>query len=98
MANNILVSGTNIKIGDLIKITQTLKENDKEKLQFFEGRVISIRGREPNKMFTVRKIGADNVGVEKIFPVLLPSLTKIELKKSIPAKRAKLYFLRTKKQ
>lgn len=96
MSNNIQVAGTDFCIGDLIKVTQISKENEKEKLQFFEGRVISIRGRSPNKTFIVRKIGADNIGVEKIFPALSPIITKIYVKKSIPEKRAKLYFLRGK--
>lgn len=97
MANMINIAGTTISVGDLIKITQSVKEDNKEKQLFFEGRVISIRGRESNKTFMVRKIGADNIGVEKIFPAFSPTITKIEVKKSIPVKRAKLYILRHQK-
>jgi len=92
-----MIKEKNVCIGDLVKITQTIKEKDKERLQDFEGMVISIRGREPNKTFTVRKVGADNIGVEKIFNALAPSIVKIEIKKSFPSKRAKLYNLRNPK-
>lgn len=97
MANQITINNVKLSIGDVVGIYQTIKEKDKEKSQAFEGRVISIKGREPNKTFTVRKIGADKVGVEKIFPALSPLIAKIEIKKSIPERRAKLYFLRDKK-
>lgn len=87
---------TKLSIGDLLRIHQKLTEAGKERIQVFEGRLISIRGREPNKTFIVRKIGADNIGVEKIYTLESPSLVKIEVKKSIPVKRAKLYYLREK--
>lgn len=94
MANTVLVKDTKICVGDLVKISQTSKEKDKERVSLFDGRVISIKGRSPNKSFTVRKIGVDNIAVEKIFPVNLPSISKVEVKKSIPVRRAKLYYLR----
>lgn len=97
MANQITIKDTNIKIGDIVAVHLSVSDKDREKTQVFEGRVISIKGRETNKTFTVRKIALGNIGVERIFPVLLPSITKVEVKKSIPAKRAKLYYLRPAK-
>jgi len=94
MANSCLIKETKISSGDLVKVYQVIKDKDKERTQIYEGRVISIRGRTPNKTFTVRKIGIDNVGIERIFPTELPSISKVEVKKSFPARRAKLYYLR----
>lgn len=97
MANSCLVKNVKISSGDLIKIYQEIKEKDKERTQTYEGRVISISGRAPNKSFTVRRIGVDKIGIERIFPVELPSISKVEVKKSFPSRRAKLYYLRDQK-
>ncbi|MCL5090991.1 MAG: 50S ribosomal protein L19 [Patescibacteria group bacterium] len=97
MANQVMVKGTQVKVGDIISISQSVKEGDKEKIQSFEGRIIAIHGREPSKTFTVRKVASLNIGVEKIFPINLPSIVKVEVKKSITPRRAKLYYLRNKK-
>lgn len=94
MANTTLVKDTKICVGDLIVVSQTFKEKDKEKTQSFDGRVIAIKGRSPNTSFTVRKIGVDNVAVERIFPVNCGTISKVTVKKSIPVRRAKLYYLR----
>jgi len=94
MANSCLVKETKISSGDLVIVHQIIKEKDKERTQSYEGRVISISGRSPNKTFTVRRIGVDKVGIERIFPTELPSITKVEVKKSFPTRRAKLYYLR----
>jgi len=96
MANQIVHNNEKFNIGDLIRVQQTSKEAEKDKIQIFEGRLIAISGRSPNTTFTVRKIGTDNIGVEKIFPLFSPTITKTVLKKSFPAKRAKLYYLRNK--
>lgn len=94
MANNATVKGVNFRVGDLIIIHQSFVDKDKEKVQTFEGRVIAIKGQNPNKTFTVRRKGVDNIGVEKIYPLNSPMITKVEVKKSFPAKKAKLYYLR----
>jgi len=86
MANQMKFKETRLTVGDIIRVHQ--------KDHFFEGKLISIRGRSPNTTFTVRRIGADNIGVERIFPLNLPSISKIEVKKKIPSRRAKLYYLR----
>lgn len=94
MANQITINETNFCVGDIIRITQLSKEKDKEKLTFFEGKVIGIKGRSPNKSFTVRRMGIDNVGVEKVYLATAPSISKIEIKKKGNVRRAKLYYLR----
>lgn len=80
--------------GDTIRIHQTITEGDKTRTQIFEGIVTRIRGHEGLKTFTVRKIGANNIGVEKIFPENTPTISKIELKKRGKVRRAVLNYLK----
>lgn len=81
--------------GDLIRVeTQFKTENSKEKASFFEGVVIEMRGRDQSKMFTVRRIGANNVGVERIFPLHSPHIQKITVKRKGDVRRANLGYLR----
>lgn len=88
-----------IKPGMTIRVYQKIKElnakgEEKERVQYFEGIVIAMKhGKEKGATFTVRKV-SDGVSVEKIFPLNLPSITKIEIKKENDVKRAKLYFLK----
>jgi len=96
MANRAKIKEVDFSVGDIVRVTQSFKEKDKEKVQVFEGKVISIKGRALGKTFTVRRLGADKIGVEKIFPLSSPTITNLEVKKSSPAKRAKLYYLRDK--
>jgi large subunit ribosomal protein L19 len=79
--------------GDHIRVHVRVIEGDKERIQTFEGDVISIRGTGLNKSFTVRKVSS-GVGVERIFPVNSPKIAKIELLKEGNVRRAKLYYLR----
>ena len=81
------------KTGDHIRVHVRVIEGDKERIQPFEGDVISIRGHGVNKTFTVRKI-ASGVGVERIFPLYSPKIAKIEVIKEGNVRRAKLYYLR----
>jgi large subunit ribosomal protein L19 len=80
-------------VGDRIKVHVRVIEGEKERIQPFEGDVISIRGAGLNKTFSVRKI-ASGVGVERIFPYNSPKISKIELIKEGNVRRAKLYYLR----
>lgn len=88
-----------IKPGMTVRIYQKIKELspkgvEKERIQYFEGIVIAKKhGEEAGGTITVRKI-SDGIGVEKIFPLKMPSITKIEIKKQVKVKRAKLYFLK----
>jgi large subunit ribosomal protein L19 len=80
--------------GDHIRVHVRVIEGDKERIQPFEGDVISIRGVGANKTFTVRKISS-GVGVERIFPYQSPKIAKVEVLKQGNVRRAKLYYLRT---
>jgi large subunit ribosomal protein L19 len=88
-----------LKPGMTVRVYQKIKElnikgEEKERIQYFEGMIIAKKhGREKGATITVRKI-SDGVGVEKIFPLNLPTITKIEVKKQAKVKRAKLYFLK----
>lgn len=79
--------------GDRIKVHVKVIEGDKERIQPFEGDVLSIRGSGLNKTFTVRKL-ASGVGVERIFPLNSPKIAKIEIIRAGNVRRAKLYYLR----
>ena len=82
------------KAGDTLRVGIKIKEGDKSRVQNFEGVCIAVRGSGVGKTFTVRKIGANNVGVEKIFPLYSDTLDKIEVLRIGRVRRAKLYYLR----
>jgi large subunit ribosomal protein L19 len=82
------------KTGDTVVVHYRVREGDKERIQKFEGLVISRRGSGANQTFMVRKISAGNIGVERIFPLHSPFIAKIELKRQGDIKRSKLYYLR----
>lgn len=78
------------------KAKKEVKEEVRERIQIFEGIVISIRGMAENMSFTVRKMAIGNIGVERIFPLASPWIKKITVKKKSSVRRAKLYYLRDK--
>lgn len=82
------------KTGDTVNVHYRVREGEKERIQQFEGMVISRRGSGANQTFIVRKISAGNIGVERIFPLFSPFVAKVELKKQGDIKRSKLYYLR----
>ena len=85
--------GMTVRVYQKIK-ELTIKGEEKERVQYFEGMIIARKhGREKGATITVRKI-SDGIGVEKIFPLNLPTITKIEVKKEAKTRRAKLYFLK----
>lgn len=79
--------------GDTICVMSKVKEGEKERLQAFEGVVISRKGSAATETFTVRKVSY-GVGVERIFQVHSPVIEKIELKQKGTVRRGKLYYLR----
>ena len=79
------------------KTKRETHEQTRERLQVFEGIVISIKGSGGDAMFTVRKIGTNAIGIERIFPLVSPWIRKIEIKKHGDVRRAKLYYLRGRK-
>ena len=85
-----------ISAGDTIAVHQEISEGNKKRVQIFEGIVIAAGGQQTGRSFTVRKIASNNVAVEKIFPLALPSIKKIVIKRQGAVRRAKLYFLREK--
>jgi len=84
-----------IKPGDLIKVYTKIIEGDKSRIAAFQGIVIQTKGSGVSKTFTVRKISA-GVGIERIFPMHSPLITKIEIKKKGKVRKAKLSYLRHK--
>ena len=87
---------TPFRVGDTVRVSLQVKEGDKERLQAFEGIVIGRKGSGIRETFTVRKISY-GIGVEKVFPIHSPLISKIELIKEGNVRRAKLYYLRGKK-
>ena len=83
------------EIGDTVKVWVKIIEGDRERLQAFEGVVISMRGKGINKSFIVRKISY-GVGVERIFLVNSPRIDHIDIIRKAKERRAKLYYLRDK--
>jgi len=94
MANQAKFGETIFSVGDQIKVHQKIIEGEKKRIAIFEGIVIAIRGEGENKTFTVRRIATGGVGVERIWPLNSPWITKIEVKKKGKVRRAKLYYLR----
>ncbi|WP_286336318.1 50S ribosomal protein L19 [Hydrogenimonas cancrithermarum] len=82
------------RAGDTVRVAVNIKEGEKTRVQNFEGVCISIRGEGTGKTFIVRKIGANNVGVERIFPLYSDSIESIEVLRRGRVRRAKLYYLR----
>lgn len=82
--------------GDTVKVHVKVKEGDKERIQIFQGVVISRKGGGSRSMFTVRKISG-GVGVERMFPLFSPTIDRIEVERHGRVRRAKLYFLRERR-
>lgn len=97
MAISTTIKSTPVHVGDLVRVHQKIIEGDKERNQVFEGLVLGIKGRGENQSFTVRKIAAAGIGVEKIYPVFSPWILKVEVKKPAgKVRRAKLNYVREK--
>lgn len=79
--------------GDTVRVHVRVSEGDKQRIQVFEGVVLRRRGHGPSATFTVRKISS-GVGVERIFPVESPNVTKLEIKSRGHVRRSRLYYLR----
>lgn len=108
MANSFLYNKTLLRVGDRIKVDykivekekhagktkRSVKEEVKERIQPFEGVLIAIRGVAENKSITVRKNASDNIGVERVFPIVSPWIAAIKSVKKGRVRRAKLYYLR----
>ncbi len=87
---------TNFNVGDGVRVHTRVKEGDKERIQIFSGIVIGRKGRGINETFTVRRISYGE-GVERVFPIHSPRISKVEVEKAGKARRAKLNYLRQRK-
>lgn len=85
-------------VGDKVRVYQEFKEAGNKRAQIFAGVVIKIKGEGANKTFTVRKIGVQQVGIERIFPISSPTINKIDIVKkgTSGVRRSKLYYIRKK--
>lgn len=81
------------KAGDTITVYYEIKEGQKTRTQFFKGVVIQLRGTGATKTFTIRKMSGE-VGVERVFPINMPALQKIEVNREGRVRRARIYYFR----
>ncbi|MFD2697708.1 50S ribosomal protein L19 [Mesonia sediminis] len=81
------------KAGDTITVYYEIKEGQKTRTQFFRGVVIQKKGTGASQTFTIRKMSG-TVGVERIFPINLPALQKIEVNKRGKVRRARIFYFR----
>ncbi len=79
--------------GDTITVYYEIKEGEKTRTQFFKGVVIQRRGSGATETFTIRKMSG-SVGVERIFPVNMPALQKVEINKTGKVRRARIFYFR----
>ena len=79
--------------GDSLTVYYQIREGEKVRTQFFKGTVIQIKGQGLSKTFTIRKMSG-TVGVERIFPMNLPTLEKIEVNKKGKVRRSRIYYFK----
>ena len=79
--------------GDTITVYYEIKEGQKTRIQFFKGTVIQTKGTGLTKTFTIRKMSG-TVGVERIFPINMPAIQKIEINKRGSVRRSRIYYFR----
>lgn len=84
----------NFGIGDTITVSIFIKEGEKKRVQDFQGDIIAIHNNGASSTFTIRKIGANSVAVERIFPFHSPIISDIKVVKKGDVRRAKLYYVR----
>jgi large subunit ribosomal protein L19 len=82
------------RAGDTVRLAVSIKEGEKVRIQNYEGVCISIRGEGTGRTITVRKIGANSIGIERIFPIYTDSITEITVIRRGRVRRAKLFYLR----
>ena len=79
--------------GDTLTVYYEIREGDKVRTQFFKGVVIQIKGQGLSKTFTIRKMSG-TVGVERIFPINLPTLQKIEVNSKGKVRQSRIYYFK----
>jgi large subunit ribosomal protein L19 len=83
------------KVGDTVKVHFKIVEGKTERIQIYEGLVIAMKNSGVGRTFTVRKTSY-GVGVERVFPIHSPRVTRVELTRAGRVRRAKLYYIRDK--
>jgi large subunit ribosomal protein L19 len=86
-----------LRPGDLVRVHTLIFEGGKERTQIFQGTIMRLRKGGANASFTVRRIAAHGVGVERTFPLHSPRVAKIEVLRHSHVRRAQLYYLRERK-
>ncbi|MDA7777830.1 50S ribosomal protein L19 [Flavobacteriaceae bacterium] len=79
--------------GDTLTVYYQIREGEKVRTQFFKGVVIQVKGQGLSKTFTIRKMSG-TVGVERIFPINMPGLEKIEVNKKGKVRRSRIYYFK----
>ena len=82
-----------IRVGDVVKVHVKIREGERERIQVFEGTIIARKGSGVSETFTVRRVSY-GVGVERVFPVNSPNVSKVETVRRGKVRRSKLYYLR----
>ena len=85
------------RAGDTLRVALRIKEGDKSRVQNFEGICIARRGTGTGETFIVRKIGANSVGVERIFPIYSENIEEITLVRRGRVRRSELFYLRDRR-
>jgi len=85
------------RAGDTLRVAVRIKEGEKTRVQNFEGICIAVRGQGTGRTMMIRRIGANSVGVERIFPVFSESIESIDVLRRGRVRRAKLFYLRALK-
>ena len=85
----------NLRVGDDVQVHFRIVEGDRERIQLVRGTVMRIRkGAGANASFTVRRLAAHGIGVERTFPLHSPRIERIEVRRHAHVRRSKLYYLR----
>ena len=81
------------KSGDTITVFYEIREGEKVRIQFFKGVVIQIKGHGLSKTFTIRKMSG-TIGIERVFPLNLPTIQKIEVNKKGKVRRSRIFYFK----
>lgn len=81
------------KAGDTITAYYEIREGEKVRTQFFKGVVIQVKGQGLNKTFTIRKMSG-TIGVERIFPMNMPTLQRVEINKKGKVRKSRIFYFR----